>query len=72
LIFSAYCRAKAAEDSQLAWIDARLVLRVPLHGKYESPVLFGHTLSLSPAVERKRHCRIFHGGGDGSRRFRLK
>src|SRR5436190_553977 len=36
--FSAYCRAKAAEDLQLPWIDARLVLGMPLHRKYESPV----------------------------------
>jgi hypothetical protein len=37
LIFSAYRRAKALEDLQLAWIHACLVLRMPLHGEYESP-----------------------------------
>jgi hypothetical protein len=38
LIFSAYRRAKAKEDLQLAGIDAHLVLRMPLHGQYKSPV----------------------------------
>src|ERR1035438_3179117 len=37
LDFSAYRRAKALEDLQLAWIHACLILRMPLHGEYESP-----------------------------------
>ncbi len=37
LIFSAYRRAKALEDLQLTWINASLVLWMPLHGEYELP-----------------------------------
>jgi hypothetical protein len=70
LIFSTYRRAKALEDLQLARINERLVLRMPLHGEYESPArmlkrfygpVFGIERGNSQIWGDRPHCLMMPG-----------